>query len=62
MYYFPHSCASIFRRSNSRNVTLSSSQKKELRLAVMLMVVVLVFLICNALPFIVNIMELFDFR
>ncbi len=50
------------RRSNSRNVTLSSSQKKEMKLAIMLMVVVLVFLICNALAFIVNIMELFAFR
>lgn len=49
------------RRSNDRNVTLSSSQKKEMKLAVMLMIVVLVFLICNVLPFIVNIMELFAF-
>lgn len=48
------------RRSNSRNVALSSSQKKEMKLAVMLMIVVLVFLICNVLPFIVNIMELFS--
>ena len=31
-----------------------------MKLAVMLMIVVLVFLICNVLPFIVNIMELFS--
>ena len=48
------------RRSNSRNITLSTHQKKEMKLAVMLMIVVLVFLICNVLPFIVNIMELFS--
>jgi hypothetical protein len=40
-------------------MTLSTQEKKELKLAVMLMIVVLVFLICNALAFIVNIMELF---
>jgi hypothetical protein len=41
-------------------VTLSSHERKEMKLAVMLMIVVLVFLICNVLPFIVNIMELFS--
>jgi hypothetical protein len=34
----------IFRRSNARQSTLSPHEKKELRLAVMLMVVVVVFL------------------
>ena len=38
---------------------LSSSQKKEMKLAVMLMIVVLVFLICNVLSLVVNILEAF---
>ena len=46
------------RRSNGRNVTLSHTQKKERKLAIMLMIVVLVFLMCNVLPFTVNLMEL----
>ena len=33
-----------------------------MKLAVMLMIVVLVFLICNVLPFTVNFMDLFDIR
>ena len=45
------------RRSNERQSTLSASEKKELRLAVMLMTVVVVFQICNILPLIVNILE-----
>ena len=38
---------------------MSVHEKKEMRLAVMLMIVVLVFLICNVLPLIVNILEVF---
>ena len=38
---------------------MSVHEKKEVRLAVMLMIVVLVFLICNVLPLIVNILEVF---
>ena len=38
---------------------MSVHEKKELRLAVMLMIVVVVFLICNILPLIVNILEVF---
>ena len=45
------------RRSNARQSTLSASEKKELRLAVMLMTVVVVFQICNILPLIANILE-----
>ena len=48
------------RRSNSRSAMLSSSQKKEMKLAVMLMIVVLVFLICNVLSLVVNILEVFE--
>lgn len=47
------------RRSNARQSTLSANEKKELRLAIMLMIVVVVFLICNILPLIVNILEAF---
>lgn len=39
---------------------MSAHEKKEMRLAVMLMIVVVVFLICNILPLIVNILEVFD--
>ena len=45
------------RRSNARQSTLSQHEKRELRLAVMLMTVVVVFQICNILPLIVNILE-----
>ena len=45
------------RRSNARQSTLSQHEKKELRLAVMLMTVVVVFQICNIPPLIVNILE-----
>jgi hypothetical protein len=38
---------------------MSAHEKKELRLAIMLMIVVVVFLICNILPLIVNILEVF---
>ena len=47
------------RRSNKNLSTMSAHEKKEVRLAVMLMIVVLVFLICNVLPLIVNILEVF---
>eukprot|EP00094_Tigriopus_californicus_P010707 TCALIF_10326-PA protein Name:"Similar to FR FMRFamide receptor (Drosophila melanogaster)" AED:0.55 eAED:0.55 QI:0/0/0/0.4/0.75/0.8/5/0/350 len=70
MYTLPFSGLSILNylifvdvrkvRSNDRNVTLSSHQRKERKLAIMLMIVVLVFLICNVLPFTVNLMELFS--
>ena len=45
------------RRSNARQSTLSQDEKKELRLAVMLMTVVVVFQICNLPPLICNILE-----
>merc|ERR1719357_1132464 len=45
------------RRSNARQSTMSSNEKSEMRLAVMLMTVVVVFQICNILPLIVNILE-----
>ena len=48
---------SINRRSNARLATLSQDERKELRLAVMLMTVVVVFQICNLPPLICNILE-----
>ena len=38
---------------------MSAHEKKEMKLAIMLMIVVVVFLICNILALIVNILELF---
>ena len=49
-----------FRRSNKRQSTMSAHEKNELKLASMLMIVVVVFLICNILPLIVNILEKFE--
>jgi len=46
-----------FRRSNKNQSTMSAHEKKEMKLAVMLMIVVVVFLICNILALIVNILE-----
>ena len=40
-------------------MTLSAHEKKEMKLAVMLMIVVVVFLICNILALIANILEVF---
>ena len=65
MYVLPFGGLSILnllifldvRRSNKNLSTMSAHEKKEVRLAVMLMIVVLVFLICNVLPLIVNILE-----
>ena len=39
---------------------LSAHEKKEMKLAVMLMIVVVVFLICNILALITNILEVFE--
>ena len=39
--------------------SLSAHEKKEMKLAVMLMIVVVVFLICNILALITNILEVF---
>jgi len=47
------------RRANKERMQLSRSEKREISLAVMLMGVVIVFLICNVLALILNIMEAF---
>ena len=43
----------------ARRAQLSTQEQKEHNLATMLLVVVLVFFICNLLPLVVNILELF---
>ena len=50
----------FFRRSNKNLSNLSAHEKKEMKLAVMLMIVVVVFLICNILALITNILEVFE--
>lgn len=47
------------RRANKERLRLSRSEKREISLAVMLMGVVIVFLLCNILALILNIMEAF---
>lgn len=67
MYIIPFSSLAVFnllifleiRRANDTRATLSSQEKREHNLAVMLLVVVSIFFICNILPLIVNILELF---
>lgn len=66
MYLIPFAALAIFnlltwlemRRALARRAALSSQELKEHNLATMLLVVVLVFFICNLLPLVVNIMEL----
>ncbi|KAG0710790.1 FMRFamide receptor [Chionoecetes opilio] len=66
MYLVPFLCLMIFnffiyrevRAANHERRQLSRLQKKEIGLAVMLLVVVSVFFVCNVLAFIINILEL----
>ncbi|QQP56689.1 Uncharacterized protein FKW44_001440, partial [Caligus rogercresseyi] len=65
MYFFPFFCLAAFnlriyfqvRKANSERARLSRLQRKEIGLATMLMVVVVVFFVCNVLPLVVNILE-----
>ncbi len=64
MYLLPFSCLAalnllIYRevkRASRERARLTRLQQKELGLATMLMVVVVVFLVCNALPFVLNVL------
>ena len=66
MYLIPFATLAIFnlltwlemRRALARRAHLSTQELKEHNLATMLLVVVLVFFICNLLPLVVNILEL----
>ena len=66
MYFIPFSTLAIFnlmtwkemRRAIARRAQLTTQEQKEHNLATMLLVVVLVFFVCNLLPLVVNILEL----
>lgn len=68
MYIVPFSCLALFnlliyhevRRANSERASLTRLQKKEIGLATMLMVVVVVFFVCNLLALVVNILEVLN--
>ena len=68
MYIVPFSCLALFnlliyrevRRANSARASLTRLQQKEIRLATMLMVVVVVFFVCNLLALVVNILEVLN--
>ncbi|CAL4059958.1 unnamed protein product, partial [Meganyctiphanes norvegica] len=49
------------RTANHQRNQMSRVQKKEIGLAMMLMVVVIIFFICNLLAFVINILELIEF-
>ena len=66
MFFIPFSCLAIFnlliyrqvRIANSERSRMSRQEQKEIGLATMLMVVVIVFFLCNVLALVVNILEL----
>ena len=68
MYIVPFSCLAIFnlliyrevRRANAERANLTRLQKKEIGLATMLMVIIVVFFLCNILALVVNILEVMD--
>ncbi|GIY11039.1 FMRFamide receptor [Caerostris extrusa] len=68
MYFIPFLVLMIFniliwktvRRANKERQTLSRKQQEEFSLAMMLLCVVVVFLICNILALVINIIEYFD--
>ncbi|GIY77573.1 FMRFamide receptor [Caerostris extrusa] len=68
MYFIPFLVLMIFniliwktvRRANKERQTLSRKQQGEFSLAMMLLCVVVVFLICNILALVINIIEYFD--
>eukprot|EP00095_Tigriopus_kingsejongensis_P005525 maker-scaffold282_size228295-snap-gene-1.19 protein:Tk05525 transcript:maker-scaffold282_size228295-snap-gene-1.19-mRNA-1 annotation:"fmrfamide receptor" len=65
MYIVPFTCLAAFnlriylqiRKANVERAQLSRVQQREIRLATMLMIVVLVFFVCNVLALIINILE-----
>jgi hypothetical protein len=70
MYIIPFTCLAAFnliiyrriRNANAERALLSRLQRRELRLATMLLIVVIVFFCCNVLAFVINIMEMVDIR
>ena len=65
MFFIPFACLAIFnlliyrqvRIANSERSRMSRQEQKEIGLATMLMVVVIVFFLCNVLALVVNILE-----
>ena len=65
MFFIPFSCLAILnlliykqvRKANSERSRMSRQEQKEIGLATMLLVVVIVFFICNVLALVVNILE-----
>ncbi|KAG8249903.1 obsolete signal transducer activity protein [Homalodisca vitripennis] len=67
IYFLPFSCLAVLngaiyrqvRRANQERQRLSRLQKKEIGLATMLLCVVVVFVLCNILPLVTNVLECF---
>ena len=65
MYIAPFTCLAAFnlriylqiRRANAERAQLSRVQQREIRMATMLMIVVLVFFMCNVLALVINLLE-----
>ena len=65
MYIVPFTCLAAFnlriylqiRRANAERAQLSRVQQREIRMATMLMIVVLVFFMCNVLALVINLLE-----
>lgn len=67
IYFLPFSCITFFnimiyrqvRKANRERQLLSRTEKREIGLATMLFCVVIVFLFCNILPLVINLIEAF---
>lgn len=65
MYIVPFTCLAVFnlriylqiRKANAARAQLSRLQQREIRMATMLMIVVIVFFMCNVLALVINLLE-----
>ena len=65
MYIVPFTCLAAFnlriylqiRKANEERAQLSRLQQREIRMATMLMIVVMVFFVCNVLALTINILD-----
>ena len=62
VYCEEHPLYTQVRKANRERAQLTRSQRKEIGLATMLMVVVFVFFVCNGLALVVNVLEKFGFE
>ena len=70
MYLIPFSCLAIFnfliynqvRKANLERSRMSRQEQKEISLATMLLVVVIVFFMCNVLALVSNILEIMEYQ